>query len=201
MKCLKLLGLAAIAAAAVTALVGTGTASATVFCSVTATPCNQFQYEVGVGVDAKFTENATFEDGSGTIWIECSEGTIKGKIAHKGSKTETVLATIESLTWGKCTKKVATVFNGFYEVHSIAGSDDGTVTGGNTEITLELFGVTCTYGVGGEDLGTISGGNPAILQIAVKLTKTAGGFLCPATGIWQAGYKFSEPVPLYVEAE
>jgi hypothetical protein len=202
MRYLKILGLAAIVAAAVMALAGAGTAGATVFCPTTSTPCNGVPYEVGTSVDAKIAKNAKFETTTGEVWVECAEGTLKGKIAHQGSESETVLGTIEELTWAKCSRKTATVANGFYEVHSIAGTDNGTVTGGNSEVTVEAFpGVTCTYSVEREDLGTLKGGLAPTLEIATTVTKTAGSFLCPKLAKWTAEYKWNEPLPLYVEVK
>jgi hypothetical protein len=202
MKYLKPLGLAAIMAAALTALAGAGTAGATVFCPTTSTPCNGVPYEVGTAVDAKLAKNAVFETTTGEVWVECAEGTLKGKIAHQGSEFETVLGIIEELTWAKCTRKTVTIANGFYEVHSIAGTDNGTVTGGNSEVTVEAFpGITCTYSVGGEDLGTLKGGFAPTLEIAALVTKTAGSILCPKNAKWTAEYKWNEPLPLFVEVK
>lgn len=199
MKHLKILGLAVFVATAVT-FAGAGTASATVLCSTTSTPCNQFKYQVGVGFDASLAKKAVFESIFGGAFVECAESTLKGKLAHEGSGTETVLGTIEKLTWGKCTDTTATVTNGFFEIHNIAGTDNGTVTGGNTEITLDIIG-TCTYSVEQDDLGTLKGGAAPTLAIDVTGAKTAGGDLCPALAVFTAEYKITEPLPLYVEAE
>ncbi|MGN6274569.1 MAG: hypothetical protein ACTHNP_01400 [Solirubrobacterales bacterium] len=202
MNCLKILGLAAIVAAALTALAGAGTAGATVFCPTTSTPCQSKPYEVGTAVDANLSNKAIIENILGEALVQCTEGTLKGKLAHEGSGTETVLGTVESLTWGKCNAAIATVAEGFYEVHSIVNTDNGTVTGGNTEVTFDILtNISCTYSVEREDLGTLKGGAPATLDINADLTKTGGGNLCPGFVFWTAEYKFAEPLPLYVESK
>lgn len=142
---------------------------------------------------------AVFETIFADPLVNCAEGTLKGKLAHEGSGTETVLVTIEKLTWGKCAD-LTTVSNGFFEVHNIAGTDNGTVTGGSTEVTLSI-GFTCTYTTEGEDLGTLKGGAAATLEITAVLTRTAGNMMCPMFVQWTAQYKMAEPLPLYVEAE
>src|SRR4029079_4170789 len=75
----------------------------------------------------------------------------------------------------------------------------GEVIGKETQWTLGIFGVSCTYGFGaGTTLGTITGGSAPLLAISTAIAKTAGGFLCPSTTTWDAEYVFTEPHAIYV---
>jgi hypothetical protein len=77
--------------------------------------------------------------------------------------------------------------------------NNGTVEGDETEITLSLFGVSCTYGAGtGTHLGTITGGSSPILSINTVVVRTAGNtFLCPGTTGWDLEYQLTEPHALF----
>jgi hypothetical protein len=101
-----------------------------------------------------------------------------------------------------CTKHTTTVKTGSLEIHHIAGTDDGTVTGLLAEVTINgIFGVSCTYGAGtSTDVGVLTGGASPTLKVNAIIKKTAGGFICPAETRWTGEYKVTEPTPLYVEA-
>ena len=213
MKQLKILGLAAMAVAALMATLGAGTASATVFCDETKTPCpvNQdwpktaFDFELKSGVVSRVTD--TF----GLTLAECKVGTMKGTILQPGSKTETVIPSIPNagLTWEGCNMEAGTGL--LLQVHQIALTDNGTVTADTVAIFKVLYQTKeCWYQIAkSQDLGALIGGKDAVLAINVSPTLDADNSspLCPGTVKWTAEYTLKEPnpggviTPLYVEDE
>ncbi|MDQ3724680.1 MAG: hypothetical protein M3335_02115 [Actinomycetota bacterium] len=207
MKYIKMLGLAAVAAAALMAFVGAGTASATTLCTATETPCataNQINAVHDNIIKATLSGTAVLERTSGEALASCTVGGMEGKITNGGGSSATVSGDLTALTWGAkgagCNQTVHTVKLGELEIHHIAGTDNGTVTAKNTEVTVEIFGVSCTYGSGAAlHLGTLTGGKSPVLHINAVVNKTAGGFLCPEDARWTATYNVTQPTPIYVE--
>lgn len=204
MKYLKMLAMTMMAAAAVTAFLGVGAASATVLCSATATPCLNHIYEVPTQFDASLEESAVLESTTGEVLNTCTEGTIKGAIGFAGEANDTTRIGLDEWSWKKCTQAITTLEVGELEIHAIAGTDNGTVTARFEKWTTTLFGVSCSYGTGTEiatDMGLLTGGFEATIDINAVLNKLAGSsFLCPSTTRLTAKYKVTEPKPLFVEA-
>jgi hypothetical protein len=205
MRYLKMISLAAVAAAAVMAFVGAGTASATVLCNNngSTTACSS---KVGAGtkIVSELTGSAILETKEGTVLDTCTGGSVNGSVENAGGAAATVTGKITALTWTGCTKETKTTALGELEVHHIAGTDNGTVTGKNSVVTVAgLFqNESCLYGTGnGTDLGTLVGGSPATIVISTLVPRQAGsGFLCPAEARWTASYKVTAPNPLFVAA-
>jgi hypothetical protein len=217
MKYLKMLGLAAVAAMALMAFVGAGTASATVLCKTqltTGCAASGWDYPAGTTIDATLkspTSTATLETTGGTTLDTCTGSTVHGKTETTGSSTTTVSGKLTSelnaegdpkgLTWSGCTVPTTTLAAGSLEIHWISGTDNGTLTASGAEVTVNtgFFGA-CVYGTGtGKDLGTLLGGSPATLAIStnVTLTKNESG-LCPSETKWTATYEVTTPKPLFV---
>lgn len=210
MRYLKMLGLAAVAAAALMAIAGAGTASATVLCHSTSTPCVE---KWKVGTEPRFTVKpggaGIWETTSGTVLAECPEGELRGVISNAGSATETVKTTVEAsgLTWqnvGGCFS-TKTLEGGSIETHAITGTDNGTVTVSGFKITINnaFFG-DCSYGFAtGEHFGTLtaSGTGSAILDINTTFLKKEGGITCPEELRWTEEFIQEKPsgTALYVE--
>jgi hypothetical protein len=153
--------------------------------------------------------------------VTCESSTLKATIANAGSSTGTVSGPLDTttnaenkhtgLTWTNCsstTDTITTTINnvatiGELEIHWISGTDNGTVTSKNTDVTVSIAGVSCTYGSGaaGLDLGTLVGGTEPSLAINVTVNKLAGSFLCPEHTIWEANYKVTTPHEFYVTTQ
>jgi hypothetical protein len=210
MKYPKLLGLAIAAAAALMAIAGAGTASATVLCHSTTTSCSekwkegaQLEFHVKTGTVGRWGNT------NGETLVECAEGILKGK-PSVGGESSTVTMSIEGeseFNWNNaCGGSVITKLleGGKLEIHSISGSDNGTVTATGFAFTTTFFGVTCTYAFNEPtDLGTLtgSGTGEAVLDINSVFTKKAGSFLCPVTATWTEEFTQTGPsgTALYVE--
>lgn len=209
MKYLKMIGLAAIAAAALMAITGAGTASATVLCHTTSTPCAE---KWAKGTEPRFIVKpgtaGIWRDTSGGIAAKCPEGELRGTITNAGSSSETVKASVPAsgLTWKNVEGCIQTVTleSGTLEIHAIEGSDNGTVTVSGIKITISILGASCIYGFGeNEHFGTLTanGSGSAVLDISTYFLKKEGGVLCPADLTWDEEFIQEKPsgTGLYVE--
>jgi hypothetical protein len=197
MKHLKMLGLAAIAAQGLMAFVGAGTASATtLFTSSNLTGAYASGTEVHSSLSSK---SAILTDGSGNPLVNCTGSTVAGKTTNTTGTT--VTGNISSLTFTGCDTTVDVLANGSLAIEK-TGNNEGKVTGSGSQVTVTIFGVSCTYGTGtGTTLGTITGGaSPSLNIAAVGLVKVAGGFLCPSNAGWDATYTVGTPHAIYIGA-
>ena len=229
MKYVKMLGLAAVAAAALMAFVGASTASATVLCKVEGTgpptgttcPANS-AYPAGTEV------HAVLDPGTGPAklvtsfkTIECKASTVKGSTSNEGSATETVKGTIEAknLTFSECNCEVKVLAGGSLEIHwgeTIENEKkekewrgdtghDATLTSTGAEVTSEcstVFGlVHCIYKTNGTTLGVLTHGNPATMDIEnSNIPRLVTNPLCAEKAEWSAKYEVTTPKPLFVAA-
>lgn len=211
MKYLKMLSLAAVAAMVLVALLGAGSASATVLCTKYETPCPKGEdYEPGTKIDATLEPETSliFKTTTGTLLNTCTSSTIEGKTSTTGSATETVSAVLTTLTFGGCTGKTVEHWLGELEIHYIddpKNATKGTLTMKATTVTMELFGVNCVYGTGAAaHIGTFTSDDSmtyATIDFKTNLAKQQGGFFCPTTIVWEAAYNVTSPKPLYVKKE
>jgi hypothetical protein len=184
MKYVKILGLAAVAAMALMAFVGAGTASATVLCST--------------------NTSARWEETAANVLETCTGGKIKGEITNAGSSTEAVKIKATEVSWTGCT--VATTTNGLgsFEIQNITGTSNGTLNMSSgfkfTQNTV-LFG-SCTYGSGtGIDMGTLTGGAAGSVGIDVNTVLGEGSGICCASAKWSEHFTLTSPsgTALYVK--
>jgi len=203
MKYVKMLALAAVAAGALMAFIGAGTASASVICSTATNPCTSpwpkttVDFSLTPGTSANLKEPGP----EGSTLDTCKASTVKGTLTN-GSNTATANGPVEkaNLTWGSCTFPTSTLAGGTLEVHALANGN-GTVTGSGFEVTIQtfLFG-SCVYTAGeNNDLGTLTEGKPAVFHAEAVVNKKSG--FCPgSTAEWSATYTLTEPTEttLYV---
>jgi len=203
MKYLKMLGLAAVAAAALMAFVGAGSASATTL-TCTNPPGTKVVCPAGTTIDA--TAGSSLNLKAGFANITCTESTVHGKTTNTGSSTETVKGHIEGLTFGKCNATVTVIEKGTLEIHTDqegVTDNNGTLTGSGSVVTVATGGISCTYATNNTDLGTVKGststGGIATMIINAELTKSAGGFLCANPAHWEGSYEITTPAWLDVD--
>ncbi|MGN6815808.1 MAG: hypothetical protein ACTHK3_06960 [Solirubrobacterales bacterium] len=201
MQYLKTFGLVAAATVVILTITGFGTASATVLCTSTATPCPaNGKVQVGANMAASLTNTAIFETTTGETLGTCTGSSFTGHITNAGGATETVAGPVTGLTWTGCTNSTFTTNLGSFEIHHISGTDNGTFTSFLTTIKVTFLGVTCGYDTtNGVDLGTRKGGTDPVLAISAVLPKEVGSFVCPSDIRWTAEYTFTEPASFYVE--
>jgi len=203
MKYAKMLALAAVAAGALMAFIGAGTASATVLCSTTVEKCPTAQKWGAIPLDFSLVKEtkAKLTETDGTSIVECSTSTVQGKITNTGSATETVTGPVEKLTFENCNLPVTVLKPNKetpvpLEVHWITGTSNGTVTAdGEFQVTVNtIFFGSCIFTVEkGKDLGTLKEGKPGTFVANAVAVKTVGGGICPETALWSASYQVTTP--------
>lgn len=205
MKDFRTLGLATVAAALM-AIVGAGSASATVLCTTAPTKgiCpGGFAYtgEIHAVSVEKPTLTTTFQT------IECSESTVRLSSETEGDATSTVGGLVEILTFTECNCTFFVVIKkGVLEIHSISGSTNGTLTSEGMTITAQcnsLFGkVHCIYRTVFADLGTLTStgttGGTAAIDTTVETERESTNGLCDQEAVWHVKYKITTPDTLYV---
>lgn len=200
MKHLKMLGIVVVAALASMAIVGAGSASATVLCKKDATPCggeiwpkNQaFKSSLESGTEAVF--KFTVESGS---WeVKCTGSTMDGFIENAGGAGD-VIIDLETLTFTNCGCPVTTLKEGSISVKYTATTMNGSVTTANRQVTFSCM-AHCVYGDG--SMGTLTGGAMGTIDVNGTMAKVSGSFLCPSSITWKASYTVTAPEPLYVAA-
>ena len=198
MKYLKILGLAAIAAAALMAF--TGTASATTLTGAGGA-------SLGAGTEIKSAAEGTTVLHPPIGDIECKESTVAGKTSNAGGSSETVSGNIESLTFSNCNATVTVLAKGSLEIHTKTASADnnGVLTGSGNEVTVEFVGFHCIFKTSGTTLGTVTGsattGGSATLDIEATIPRTGGrsGAFCGSTAQWTGSYSVSSPSTLNID--
>lgn len=204
MKHLKMLGLLAVAATALLALVGVGTASA----HPTELYTGHTTANSGLTLHAVLDTGTTalLTDTSGELADTCKESTVNVKTTGKATEEGEIHGEIETLTWGGCTWTTKTLTNGSLDITDIGdvngdGQGDGTVTGTASRVTVQVFGfLDCVYGTGaGTHLGTLTGSTAGHATMDINATvKLQEGAFCPETTKWVAKYEVTSPTGLNV---
>lgn len=206
MKYLKMLGLAAIAASALMAFIGAGTASATILCETNVTSGCGNAWDVVSGSELDFSlESGTsallketpFPGGFGGTIATCTESTSKGTTSNtsgtsvSGSLDETLDANghPKGLTFGNCTNTVTVIKAGSLSVTNSAGTKNGAVSSTGAKVTIVAFGLNCIYETNGTSIGTITGNASAAPTFDIKavIPSTNG---CP-DGVWSGSYGYT----------
>jgi hypothetical protein len=183
MKYVKMLGLLAVAAAALMAFAGTASAD-----SITS--------DGGTTPTLEATStNATLHNGVGTI--SCSSA-VKGNVEGHGAGSN-VTGTITSLTFEPCvggSVHNAGIVGGTLSLNATS-TNHGTLSSSGANVTVTMFGVLCGYETNNTTIGTVEGGTHAVLNISATLTRTHGSFFCGGTGNWTGNYTVNSPTNIH----
>jgi hypothetical protein len=204
MKCLKILGLAAVAITAMSAFVGVGSASATVLCKTALTSgCAGSSWDYAAGTTFHLSQEAgtslLLSSTSGFLEKTCIDSTTKGSTLNTGSSSETVKINVNVYAISGCTNTMETLELGELEIHWISGTDNGTVTARGFKWTTRVNGIGCVYGYGeGVDFGILTGGSMATIDYHAVVPKREGSFLCASDVVLDGKYTVTSPEPLYV---
>lgn len=210
MKLIKMVGLAAVAAAALMAFVGATSASADVLCTVNNTPeCPAEKVVTSIHATLKSGTSALLESTPGEKLVTCTESTVSGTVEKQGHEVEPE-GPISILSWGGCSATTDTIKTGRLKVETrISINEKGeevhtnTVTVSGAEVTVSIFGVSCTYGPGASpiSIGDLTVGAPAIIDVNTVVNKTAGGFLCPSDNRWTATYQITNHTGIWLSTK
>lgn len=214
MKYLKMLGLAAIAAAALTAIMGAGTASAYTLCTngvnasgqcVTGTTTH---YANGTTFIATAKEAVLTVTGSGRAFakLDCHSEVDIDQTSTGSDDDVAVTGTITWLKFSNCTSTepdigTCTVSEGKNYTGNMVGTSAGngtltvTSTTSTSVVCAGFFECTYTTAKNGVTLA-FTGGKPATwVASEVPLTLAAGGFGCGTGAKWDATYTQTTPSP------
>jgi hypothetical protein len=204
MKYLKMLGLAVVAAAALMAFVGAGTASATTL-AIGGVAQNK-----AVTLEATLLPgtSALLKDEFGTTTDTCLSSTVEGTTENRVSPETTrftgavVGGKINTLDFTQCTHTTTVLAPGSLHVTWISGTDNGTVTSIGAEVTVQstFFGASAVCKTGeGTDIGTLTGKTltteHAIMDINAKINCGILG-----SSSWTGTYKVTSPTGLSVKS-
>jgi hypothetical protein len=191
MNHVKLPALVAAATMALMALLGAGTASATVLCKTATSgePCGEaWKFSGTIKGSLASGTSAVSKDTSGELVDTCTGGTAEGS-ASAGGATSTVTGNTSSLSFSGCTSTTKNLSKCEGEIHYISGTNNGTVTVKGCEVTTNtVFFGSCVYGAGeGVDVGIVEeGGSGAEAKVSKVVNKVSGGIACPSTMVSEA---------------
>jgi hypothetical protein len=189
MKNFKMLGLLAIAAAALMAFAGTA--------SATLTEAAGDPVEAGDSIHAE-APGGTKLDGS--VVIECLESTVNGVVSTNGGTS----GPISVLSFSKCGNDTVSVLNR----GTLAIASSGAVTSTGAEITIQThrvvlgFPVTthCIYKTNNTAVGTLVSGTEAKLNIgSAGIPQIATDGACGNDAVWTGSYRVNSPHYLAVD--
>ena len=196
MKYVKMLGLAALAAALM-AFVVAGTASAT-----TLTGAGGTTLGTGTSIAAENEGTVTLHPPIGDI--ECKKSSVSGKTSNAGGAGVEVEGAIEALSFTECNATVTVLAKGSLKIKG-TGSNNGSLTSSGTEVTVEFAGFHCIFKTSNTGLGTVTGsattGGNATLDISATIPRTGGrsGAFCGSTAQWTGAYKVTSPSTLNMD--
>jgi hypothetical protein len=208
MKHLKLIVLALATTGALAMLAGAGSASATVLCKITATPCGSANHvAAGALIEAELKSGtAAVLEAPMNRTITCPSGRLVYKTESTGGAASTVVGSTVSWPSLECHTNgtgadIAVTILGQFDFHHISGSENATITAKGIEFWFKYTNPETAWckaksPEGWADFGTLTGG--ALPTIAVNASFTTS-LLCGMTATFKAEYIITNPKPLYVE--
>jgi hypothetical protein len=207
-KHLKFFVLALAATGTLVMLGGAGSASATVLCKITATPCGAANH-----VSAGSLIEAELKPGTAAVLeapmnptITCSTGGLVYKTETTGGAASTVAGSTVRWPSLECHANgigadIAVTILGQFEFHHISGTENATITAKNVEFWfkytfLESGWCKAKSPEGSTDFGTLVGGASPTIVVNASFTTS---FSCGMTANFKAEYTITNPKPLYVE--
>jgi hypothetical protein len=193
MKYLKMLGLAAIAAAALTALVGVGSASAVTLCeNQEATGCTSHVNSGGT-IDFSAEDSVRLAGPFGITIDTCTESTVKGTTSVTGADdASAVTGNVTVLTFGKCTHPTTARALGTLSVTQNGTTGNGSVSSNGATVEIKelpnLFEnpPICNYVTSNTSLGTLTA-NATAATFDISATINTETTNCPQ-GTWTGHY-------------
>jgi hypothetical protein len=185
MKFRNLLGLLAVAAAALMAFAGTASAS-----TVTSPS--------GTAYTGTITASAgTMEFVGSFTTVKCTNSTLGAVVKTHGAAL-TIEGWVENLTFSGCNFEITVKKGGFLFLHA-SGGGNAVVTWSTAEVIIHTSVGECVFTTNNTQIGTLSGGTPANLPIAsAAIPRTGGNFLCGSSAKWSGKYTFNTPGTLFV---
>jgi hypothetical protein len=187
LKSLKLLGMSVVAVAALAAWLGAGSASATVLCKNSTSPCTS-KYGSGTSYTATLSSGTELTFAMGFSTAKCTGSSVGFEQTGNGGLGVTVPLKVTALSYSGCNGSVNVTALGSGNVAWTSGST-GSITGSGTDIEIVL-GMTCFYG-GSITAGLTANGSATatITGVNVAMERQAGSSaLCANPAKWSAKY-------------
>jgi hypothetical protein len=196
MKYLKMLGLAAVAAMALTAFAA-GTASATTL-EVGGVAQNK---SVSIVATIKAGTSAILKDTNNATVDTCTESTVSGKTVSPftSGNPGTIGGPVEALTFHGCSHTTDVIKPGSLTIEWTSGTN-GSVTSVGAEVTVQstIFGASCIAKTGiGTKIGTLTGVASGHATMDINGVIPMG--LC-GDAVWTGTYTVTSPTGLGVVA-
>ena len=179
MNHLKMLGLLAVAAAAMMAFAGVA--------SATTVKSGGSNYTSTITAESS---NSSL-DGS-FITVSCANSHVQGKVESHGAGV-TAEGKISSLSFTNCNYPVTVKKSGSLVAHTTT-TPNGTLTSTGAEIAIHTSIGECVFTTNATSIGTLTGGTGATLDIdSSAIPRTGGSFFCGSSGEWTGNYTVSVP--------
>jgi hypothetical protein len=192
MKHLKMLGLFAMAAAALMAFAGSASAQ-----TLTAPTGTEYTGPISSSLEGSALLKAGFAE------ITCTTSTVAGNVTTNNNFESN--GAINTVDFSNC-KEGQTVDTLNHNGQLTILRENTTVFGTGVEVTTAVAGVSCVYGLGatatalGAAINTVvSGSDKVTLLINAKLPKLGGGFLCASPATWTANYVLTSPTTSFLD--
>lgn len=199
MRYVKMLGLAALLAAALSAFAGVGTAAAT-----TLTDGKKNILGAETKIHAASEGKLILKTAVGTV--EC-EVTLEAKTQNEGGAGKQIFASLEQWIFKNCGMANAVTFTtGELQIFGAAGSE-GELKNEGLEITIEKSGFHCIYKfTTSTKIGTITGTEKtkktATIDFSATIPVTGGrsGGFCGMNATWTGSFEVDVPDALDIDA-
>lgn len=193
MKYIKILGLLAVAGAAMMAFAASASAT-TVTGPTFTTGVHTDEVTRSTPIIHAVQEGTHVELHNAIVNIKC-QSTVEGKVETHGTGV-TATGKITTLNFFNCTDEwvVDVEKAGELIVHHIEGAGtDGTLTSTGARVTATRAGLSCIYETNATHIGTVTGEKgpegEATLDIKANIPRVGGSFLCGgATAQWTGAY-------------
>jgi hypothetical protein len=171
MKYVKMLGLLAVAAAALMAFAGTASAT-------------EITSSAGSTPNIVATAGPTSLDGAFTT-VTCTSSEVEGNVESHGSGTA-ASGEVDTLHFNGCNYPTTVVKNGSLSITGTSPTGDGTLLSSGAEVVIHTSVGTCNFTTSFTGIGTVTGSN------------NSGSFLCGSSGTWTGSYTINSPASFEV---
>jgi len=201
MRHLKIIGLLAVAATAIMAFVGVGSAAAEVLWTRNS---GGTLTTVATGTALKSSlesgTSALLKDTAGGVNDTCTGSTVEGKVETNSGGSAG--GKVSSLTFTGCSHTTDVLAPGSLSIKRIAGTTNGTVTSSGARVTIKstIFGISCVANTGaGTTIGTLTGAatNTASATMDINAVITLENGCGDST--WTGSYLVTSPLGLVAD--
>jgi opacity protein-like surface antigen len=200
MKYAKILGLLAVAAAALMAFAASASAT-----TLTSPPGTTYTGVIEAEAEDPDSEEHNGVTLDGVTDINCTHSKVAGKVETHGSNV-TASGLLSTLTFEECNAHVTVLKKGELIIHTdhVAGDGNGTLTSSGAEVTIQVttpIKISCIYSTENTPIGTLTGHDDehATLDIKATIKRTGHSFFCGAEAEWTGSYTVTNPENLTVD--